>query len=170
MVGAAVGDAAIVGEAVGAPVGAVVGAVVGAAVVGAAVVGAAAVGAGPSPMVGGEVGDEVGDEVGAEVCATADCGVLNALKPNGTLRTIGATQADPNKSLRLTPEESSATSSKGLLGAGSFSLARKASSSEISSFLVFPESLMPRVPAILLMIVYQYPRTLGRWANRAPLE
>jgi hypothetical protein len=96
--------------------------------------------------------------------------VLNALKPNGTLRTIGATQADPNKSLRLTPEESSATSSKGLLGAGSFSLARKASSSEISSFLVFPESLMPRVPAILVVIVYQYPRTLGRWANRAPLE
>ena len=158
VVGAAVGDAAIVGEAVGAPVGAVVGAVVGAAVVG----------AGPSPMVGDEVGDEVGDAVG--VCATADCEVLNALKPNGTLRTIGATQADPNKSLRLTPEESSATSSKGLLGAGSFSLARKASSSEISSFLVFPESLMPRVPAILVVIVYQYPRTLGRWANRAPLE
>ena len=151
VVGAAVGDAAIVGEAVGAPVGAVVGAVVGA-------------GVGPSPMVGDEVGDAVG------VCATADCEVLNALKPNGTLRTIGATQADPNKSLRLTPEESSATSSKGLLGAGSFSLARKASSSEISSFLVFPESLMPRVPAILLLIVYQYPRTLGRWANRARLE
>ena len=117
----------------------------------------AEVGAGPIPMVGDEVGDEV--------CATADCEVLNALKPKGTLSTIGATQADPNKSLRLNPDESSAASSRRLLGAGSFSLARKASSSEISSFLVFPESLMLRASFVLVPLVYQHPRTLDRWTN-----